>query len=280
VEKVFLVMTLAFLAYPIAAFLARPDWGQVLQQTVVPSVHLTATYLLLVVGTIGTTITPYMQLYVQSAVAEKGVNMAHYKSARLDTYFGAIFSDLISAFIIIATGATVFVASGGAGVQITDARQAAEALAPFVGRFAPVLFGVGLLGAALLAAAVLPLTTAYALSESFGFERGVSHSFREAPIFNGLFTGMLAFGALVALVIPNGLLIQLMVLVQVINGILLPILLLYILQLVNDRRIMGKHVNGPVQNAIAWATTVVLSLLSAALVGTTLLPLVGVHLPQ
>jgi len=165
-------------------------------------------------------------------------------------------------------------------VQITDARQAAEALAPFVGRFAPVLFGVGLVGAALLAAAVLPLTTAYALSESFGFERGVSHSFREAPIFNGLFTGMLAFGALVALVIPNGLLIQLMVLVQVINGILLPILLLYILRLVNDRRIMGKHVNGPVQNAIAWAATVVLSLLSAALVGTTLLPLVGVHLPH
>jgi Mn2+/Fe2+ NRAMP family transporter len=278
VEKVFLLMTFAFLAYPIAAVLARPDWGQVVHQTLIPSVHLTTTYLLLVVGTIGTTITPYMQLYVQSAVAEKGVNMAHYAAERADVYVGAVFSDVISAFIIIATGATVFVASGGVGVQITDARQAAEALAPFVGPFAPVLFAVGLLGAALLAAAVLPLTTAYAVSESFGFERGVSFGFRQAPIFNGLFTGMLVFGALVALIIPNGLLIQLMVLVQVINGILLPILLVYILMLVNDRRIMGKYVNGRLQNGVAWVTTVVLTLLSVALVVTALLSFAGINL--
>jgi len=280
VEKVFLLMTLAFLAYPIAAIMAHPDWGQVLRQTVVPTVHLSAAYLFLLIGTIGTTITPYMQLYIQSSVAEKGVTMKHYAAERADTYFGAIFSDLISAFIIIAMGATVFVASGGVGVQITTAEQAALALTPFVGRFAPVVFGVGLVGAALLAAAVLPLTTAYAITETFGFERGVSFSFRAAPIFNGLFTGMLAFGALVALIIPNGLLIQLMVLVQVANGVLLPILLIFILRLVNDRRIMGRYVNGRVQNVIAWGTTGILILLSATLVIITILSLFGVPLPQ
>jgi NRAMP (natural resistance-associated macrophage protein)-like metal ion transporter len=279
VEKVFLAMTFAFLAYPIAAILARPDWGAVLRQTVIPTVHLNATFLLLIVGTIGTTITPYMQLYVQSAVAEKGIGMADYARERADTYFGAIFSDLISSFIIIATGATVFVASQGAGVEISTARQAAEALTPFVGDFAPVLFGIGLLGAALLASAVLPLTTAYAITESFGFERGISHSFREAPVFNGIFTGMIAFGALVALIVPNSFVIQLMVLVQVINGVLLPILLVYILKLVNDRRIMGKFVNSRLENMIAWGTTIVLSLLSAILVATTLLPIFGVQIP-
>jgi NRAMP (natural resistance-associated macrophage protein)-like metal ion transporter len=280
VEKVFLLMTLAFLAYPIAAIMAHPDWGQVLRQTVVPTVHLSAAYLFLLIGTIGTTITPYMQLYIQSSVAEKGVTMKRYAAERADTYFGAIFSDLISAFIIIAMGATVFVASGGVGVQITTAEQAALALAPFVGRFAPIVFGVGLVGAALLAAAVLPLTTAYAITETFGFERGVSFSFRAAPIFNGLFTGMLAFGALVALIIPNGLLIQLMVLVQVANGILLPILLIFILRLVNDRRIMGRYVSGRVQNIIAWGTTGILILLSSTLVIITILSLLGVPLPQ
>jgi Mn2+/Fe2+ NRAMP family transporter len=206
--------------------------------------------------------------------------MDKYPAERADTYIGAIFSDLIAAFIIIAMGATVFVASGGVGVQITTAQQAALALTPFVGWFAPVVFGVGLLGAALLAAAVLPLTTAYSIVETFGFERGVSFSFRPAPVFNGIFTSMLVFGALVALIIPNGLLIQLMVLVQVINGILLPILLVFILRLVNDKAIMGRYVNSRLQNAIAWTTTLLLTLLSAALVIITILPPVGVQLPQ
>ncbi len=279
VEKVFLVMTFAFFAYPIAAVLAHPDWGQVLHQTVVPSFQLNGPYLFLFVGTVGTTITPYMQLYVQSSVAEKGVDMEHYRAERADVYLGSIFSDLISAFIIIATGATVFVASQGAGVQITDAKTAALALAPFVGQYATVLFAVGLLGASLLAAAVLPLATAYSISESFGFERGVSHSFRDAPIFNGLFTGMLAFGALVAL-IPGLPLVQLMVLVQVINGVLLPILLVFILRLVNDRYVMGKFTNRPVQNVIAWGTTIVLSVLSVLMIASIVLPAVGIPFLQ
>ncbi|MFI5272938.1 MAG: Nramp family divalent metal transporter [Ktedonobacterales bacterium] len=277
VEKIFLVMTLAFFAYPIAAILAQPDWGAVLHSTVIPSFpqqHL-STYLLLFVGTVGTTITPYMQLYVQSAVAEKGVDMAHFGAERIDVYVGAIFGDLISAFIIIATAATLFVHSHGQGVVITDAKQAALALTPFAGSFATVLFAVGLVGAALLAAAVLPLATAYSISESFGFERGVSRSFSEAPVFNGVFTGMLAFGALVTL-IPGLPLIQLLIIVQVINGVLLPIELVFILRLINDPRIMGKYVNRPVQNMIAWGTTVLLTALCAVMIAAIALPLVGI----
>ena len=277
VERVFLTMTFAFFAYPIAALLANPDWGAVLHGMAIPTFprqHL-STYLLLFVGTVGTTITPYMQLYVQSAVAEKGVDMAHYGLEKADVYIGAIFGDLISAFIIIATAATVFVHSHGQGVQINDAKQAALALAPFAGNFAEVLFAIGLVGAALLAAAVLPLATAYAISESFGFERGVSHSFAEAPVFNGIFTGMLVFGALVAL-IPGLPLIQLLIIVQVINGVLLPIELVFILRLINDPRIMGKYVNGPLQNVIAWGTTVVLTALSAVLIAAIVLPPLGI----
>ncbi|MGH2484589.1 MAG: NRAMP family divalent metal transporter, partial [Ktedonobacterales bacterium] len=213
--------------------------------------------------------------YIQSSVAEKGMDMADYPAERADAYFGAIFGDLISAFIIIATGATIFIASHGAGVPIHDAKQAAEALAPFLGRSAVVIFAVGLLGASLLAAAVLPLATSYSICESFGFERGVSFSFREAPIFQGLFTGMLALGALIAL-IPGLPLIQLMVVVQVINGVLLPILLVFILRLVNDRSIMGKYVNGRVNNVIAWGTTVTLTGLCIVMIASILLPLVGV----
>jgi NRAMP (natural resistance-associated macrophage protein)-like metal ion transporter len=274
VEKIFLAMSLAFLTYPIAAVLAHPDWGAVLHSTVVPTFYGTGTFLLLLVGSVGTTITPYMQLYISSSVAEKGVAMEHYAAERNETYGGSVFAAVIVASIVIATGATVYVASHGTQ-QINDAKDMAIALEPFLGKYAPVLFGVGLLGASLLAAAVLPLSTAYAVCESFGFERGVSYSFREAPIFQGLFTGMLAIGALVAL-IPGLPLIRLIVVSQVINGLLLPILLVFILLLVNDRGIMGKHINSPTQNAIAWGTALVLSALSALMLAAIFLPLLGI----
>lgn len=281
VEKIFLAMTFAFFAYPIAAIMARPQWGLVLRDTLVPSFphsHL-GLYLLLIVGTIGTTITPYMQVYIQAAVAEKGVDMREYGRERADAYLSAVFSNLISAFIIIATGAAIFAGSHGVGVQINTAKQAAMALQPFLGKNAVYIFAVGLLGASMLAAAVVPLSTSYAISESFGFERGVSYSIHDAPIFNGIFTGMLLFGVAVAL-IPGLPLIQLLIIVQVINGILLPIILVYILQLVNNPTIMGKYVNRRTENIVAYATTVLLSLLSAALVITTVLQLVGVQIPQ
>ncbi len=278
VEKLFLVMTLAFLTYPIAAVLAHPNWGQVLTHTVVPSGQLSVTFLQLLVGTVGTTITPYMQLYIQSSVAEKGVDMAHYGPERAETYIGSIFAALVVASIVIATGATIYVASHGQGVPITDAEQAALALRPFLGAYAPLLFGIGLVGASLLAAAVLPLSTSYAICESFGFERGVSHTFAEAPVFHTLFTGMIVFGALVAL-IPGLPLIPLIIAAQVINGTLLPILLVFILRLVNDRRIMGKYVNSRLENVIAWGTTGLLAVLSTAMIVTTLLPILGVRIP-
>ncbi|HLY30315.1 MAG TPA: Nramp family divalent metal transporter [Ktedonobacterales bacterium] len=279
VEKIFLAMTLVFLGYPIAAVLARPDWGQVVAQTVIPSFHLTSTYLLLFVGTVGTTITPYMQVYVQSSVAEKKLDMAHYGAERADAYVGAIFSDAISALIIIATGATLFVSSHGKGVPISDAAQAARALEPLAGKYAFILFAVGLLGASLLAAAVVPLSTSYAICESFGFERGVSFRVREAPIFHGIYMGMLTIGALVAL-IPGLPLIELIIVAQVINGVLLPILLVYILLLVNDRRIMGKHVNGPINNVIAWGTAGMLTVLSAWMIASIILPPLGIPFMQ
>lgn len=281
VEKVFLFMTFAFFAYPIAAFLAHPNWGQVLHNTLIPTIPKTSIgpWILLLVATIGTTITPYMQLYIQSAVAEKAIDVEDYPAERAETYFAAIFGDVISAFIIIATGATVFVASGGAGVAISTAQQAAEALAPFVGQFAPLIFAIGLVGASLLAAAVLPLATSYSICESFGFERGVSMSFREAPVFNGIFTGMIAFGAIFAL-IPGLPLIQLLIVVQVVNGMLLPILLYFILRLVNDKSIMGKYVNGPVNNLIAGATAVVLTGLSLIVILGAVLGALGIPFLQ
>lgn len=279
VEKVFLFMAFAFFAYPIAAIMAHPNWGDVLHHTVIPTVHLNATYFQLLVGAVGTTITPYMQLYIQSSVAEKGIRMEDYPAERLETYGGSIFAGIVVAAIVIATGATVYVASHGAGVAITDATQAARALEPFLGQFAPILFMVGLLGASLLAAAVVPLATAYSVSESFGFERGVSHTFREAPIFHGLFTGMIILGVLVAL-IPGLPLFALIVVAQIINGMLLPILLVFILRLVNDRRVMGKYVNSTLQNVIAWGITIVLSVLSFIMILSIVLPAAGIPFLQ
>jgi Mn2+/Fe2+ NRAMP family transporter len=278
VEKVFLAMSFAFFTYPIAAILAHPNWLDV-AHGFVPSVQLKSTYLLLLIGTVGTTITPYMQLFIQSSVAEKGVTMEHYKPERNETYLGSIFAAFVVGSIVIATGATIYQASGGQGVVITSAEQAAQALVPFLGKYAEALFGIGLLGASLLAAAVLPLATAYAVCETFGFERGVNFSFREAPIFQGLFTGMLALGALVAL-IPGLPLIQLIIIAQVINGILLPILLIFILRLINDRRIMGQHTNSLSQNIIAWATVVTLISLTVLMFASIILPLFGVPFLQ
>lgn len=279
-EKVFLVMTLAFFTYPVAAFLAKPDWGEVAIQLVHPTARITNAYLLLFVGTVGTTITPYMQLFIQSSVAEKRIPMEKYPEERTDAYTGAIFGDLISAFIIIATGATVFVASKGVGVQLQTAQQAATALAPVAGQYATVIFAIGLIGASVLAAAVVPLTTAYNVCESFGFERGVSMTFRQAPIFHGLFMGLLIVGALVALVIPSSMLVSLIIIAQVINGVLLPILLVFIVRLVNDRNIMGKYKNGRINNAIAYTTVGLLSLLSVIMIISVILPMFGVPFLQ
>ncbi|MEA2603704.1 MAG: hypothetical protein QOF89_4696 [Acidobacteriota bacterium] len=264
VEKIFLFLTLAFLAYVGAAFLARPDWSQVLRETALPHPLLERGYLHLLVALIGTTISPYMQLYVQSSVVEKGVTPEDYRYTRFDVIVGTVTAGIVAMFIIIATAATLY----PRGIAVESAADAARALEPVAGHYSGMLFALGLLGASLLAAGVLPLATTYMLSEALGFERGVSHSWSEAPIFMGTFTGLIVLGAAVAL-LPGLPLIQVLVGVYVLNGLLLPVELFAILRLINDPEIMSQHVNGRVYNFFAWAIAVVVSLLSLALIVMT-----------
>jgi Mn2+/Fe2+ NRAMP family transporter len=261
VERIFLVLTLAFLAYIGAAFLAKPDWHAVLAETVRPKLHFDFGYLNLLIALIGTTISPYMQLYVQSSVVEKGVTPDEYRYTRFDVIVGTISAGIVATFIIIATAATLY----PRGIAVTTAANAARALEPVAGKYAEVLFGLGLLGASLLAAGVLPLATTYMMSEALGFERGVSRSWEEAPIFMGILTGLIGIGALIAL-IPGLPLIPVLVGVYVLNGLLLPVELFAILRLINEPELMGEHVNGPIYNALAWTIAIVVSALSLTLI--------------
>lgn len=255
VEKVFLIMSLGFLAYIPAAFAAHPVWSDVAHQFVSPKVR-GAGYLFAVVTLIGTTISPYMQFFVQSSVADKGIRASEYNYEKIELYSGTFFSILIAAFVIIATGAALY--PHGVSTVI----DAALALQGFAGQYASLLFGIGLFGASLLAAAVLPLSTAYGICEAFGFERGVSRSFSEAPVFQGIFTGLIVLGVLVTLIpgLPDHL-VQVLLLLQDLNAAMLPILLVFIILLVNNRRLMGQRVNSLVRNIIAWATVIVISVL-------------------
>ena len=277
VEKVFLAVTFVFLAYVFSAFLAKPDWGQVFAGTVIPTVQLRGTYILTLVAAVGTTISPYMQLYVQSAVAERGVRMSDYRYERLEVYVGAIFSNAIAFFIIVSTAATLFVHSGGKGVPIGSAAQAAQALTPFLGIFASRAFAIGLLGAALLAAGVLPLSTSYSLAEAFGFERGVGQGFQEAPFFWGLFTLLIVIGVVVAM-LPNLPVIQILLNLYLLNGLLLPIILFAILYLVNKKRLMGRYTNGLVYNVVSYALAVVVSGLAVIYLVTQVLGFFGIQI--
>lgn len=268
VERVFLLMSLVFLGYIVSAFLAHPDWHTVGREIVRPSFSFDAAYLFTFVAIVGTTISPYMQVYVQSSVVEKGIDADNYAMTRADVWTGTIFAILVVFFIVVSTAATL----NKAHIQIETAADAAHALEPLAGRYAELLFAVGLFGASMLAAGVLPLATAYSISEALGFEKGVSRSFREAPIFIGIFTFLVVVGALVA-VIPGLPLIRVLLVTQVINGLLLPIILIAILRLVNDQDLMGKqYVNGPIYNVAAWLTAIIVSALSLLLIVKTLFP--------
>jgi Mn2+/Fe2+ NRAMP family transporter len=271
VEKVFLLLSLAFLAYVGAAFLARPDWSEVFHQTLHPQIRMEVGYLHLLIALIGTTISPYMQLYIQSSVVEKGVKPEEYAYTRFDVIAGTVFAGLIAMFIIVATAATLH----PRGIRIETAEDAAQALQPIAGSHASELFGIGLLGASLLAAGVLPLATTYMMSEALGFERGVSRTWSEAPVFMGLFTGLILLGAVLAL-IPGLPLIRVLVGVYVLNGLLLPVELFAMLRLINQREIMGKYVNGGFYNLLAWAIAGIVSLLSLTLIVLTVLGWLGV----
>ncbi len=266
VERVFLAMSLVFFGYIISAFMAGPDWGEVGRGFIKPNFSTDLGYLFTVVALIGTTVTPFMQVYVQSAVVEKRMDEEDLNLARADVIVGTLFACLISAFIVICTAATLHVA----GItDIDSAATAAESLVPFVGPYAKYLFAVGLLGAAMLAMGVLPLATAYSLSEALGFEKGLSRSFREAPIFLGIFTSLMIIGALVALIpgIPQ---INLLLITQCVNGLLLPVILIAIVKLASSEEIMGEFKNTTWFNVLAWTITAVVSVLSLLLIGATI----------
>ena len=267
VERVFLAMSLVFLAYVVSAFLAHPPWGTVARELVRPHFELSPAFLFTFVAIIGTTISPYMQVFIQSSVVEKGVRPENYRFTKIDVWVGTVFAVLIVFFIVISTAVTL----NSHGEHVESAAQAARALRPLAGAYAEILFAVGLFGASMLAAGVLPLATAYSISEAFGFEKGVSSSFREAPIFLGVFTFLVVLGATVAMT-PGFSLIRILILTQVINGLLLPVILIAVVKLVNNRELMGQHVNGPFYNAAAWLTTIIVSLLSVIVILATLFP--------
>ena len=267
VETVFLLMSLVFLGYIVSAFLARPDWGMVGASLIRPSFSFEPVFLFTFVAVIGTTISPYMQVYVQSSVVEKGITGEDYPQTRTDVWIGTLFAISIAFFIVISTAATL----NKHGLHADSAAHAALALRPLAGPYAERLFAVGLFGASMLAAGVLPLATAYSISEALGFEKGVSRSFREAPIFLGVFTFLIAVGAAIA-VIPELPLIRVLVVTQVINGLLLPVILIAVLRLVNNRELMGAYVNGPIYNVAAWLTTIVVTLLSIVFIVVSLFP--------
>ncbi len=261
-ERVCLVMGLVFLAYPVAAVLAHPHWGTVASNLVWPRFLHTKAFLFLSVALIGTTITPYMQFYLTSAVVDKGVTPKTYKSERIDTVNGAILGDIVSIFIIIATAAAI----GGTG-PLNSVSQAAEALRPVAGAGASQLFAFGLLGASLLAATVVPLSSAYAIAETAGVERSLSRKLREAPVFYGVYTVQLVIGAIVALLPGN--LVALVINAQVLNGFITPVLLTYVLILANRRSVLGGAANGPAFRAVATVCVAVVGVLSATVLAQT-----------
>jgi len=266
-ERLFLILTLAFLAYPIAAFLAHPGAKEVVSNLVWPHFVRSHAFLVLAVALIGTTITPYMQFYAASAVVDKGIKPAEYGGERVDAVSGAIWSDIISIFIIIATAAAI----GGSG-PLQSAEQAAEALKPAVGAAAPQLFAFGLLGASLLAASVVPLSTAYAITDAVGAPRSVSARLREAPLFYGLFTLQIVLGAGIALAPGN--LVALAVNAQVLNGIITPLLLTYVLILANRSSVLGAARNGPRFKVVATICVATVGILSFVVLVQTVL---GLH---
>lgn len=261
-ERLFLVLSLAFVAYPIAAVLGHPHWQAVVSNTALPHVLGSHGFLFLVVALIGTTITPYMQLYQAAAVADRGIGPDDYPTERIDAVAGAIFADVISMCIIIATAAAI----GGSG-PLGSAKDAALALKPLVGHAAETLFGIGLLGASALAGAVVPLSTAYAISEAVGAERSVSRRFSEARLFVGLFTGQIILGGVFALAPGN--LIKLLINMQVLNGIITPILLTFVLVLANRRDVLGEAVNGPRFRVVAGICVAVIAGLAAVVLVQT-----------
>ncbi len=267
IEKIFLVLCATFLSYVISGVIIDPPWGEVLAASVTPTFFRDTDFLIMAIGVIGTTITPWGQFYVQASIVDKGITAEDYKYTFWDVMFGAFFTWLIAFFIIVATAATLYVNH----ISIETVKDAALALKPMAGEYASMLFSFGLLGASMLAAFILPLSTAYAVCEALGFERGVSKTYKEAPAFFGLYTALIVIGA--ALVLwPDLSLYQVMLTSQVINGVLLPPILIFMVLIASNKNVMGNYVNSSWYNMVSWAFTVVLILLTLLLLASTLMP--------
>jgi Mn2+/Fe2+ NRAMP family transporter len=265
VERILIVFSMLYFSYVVSAFLAHPNWRAAVHDTIVPTVSRSSDYLLMVIGLIGTTITPWMQFYLQASIVEKGIGKKQYPLSRLDVVVGCIITDVVAFFIVLACAATLY----RSGIHdINDAAAAADALKPLAGDWAALLFAIGLVNAAILSAAILPLATAYNVCEGLGLESGVNRKFSEAPGFYWLYTSLIFFGAGVVL-LPRIPLLKIIYYSQVVNGILLPFLLIFMLILINKEELMGEYRNSTWVNVIAWSTSVILIALSLAWFGTT-----------
>src|ERR1035437_3464740 len=265
VEKVFLVASVFYIAYIVAGVLSRPDWHEAMRATVVlpdRGVWSDKNYIYMTIGVIGTTIAPWMQFYLQSSIVEKGISIKQYKASRLDVIVGCFFTDIVAWFIIVACAATLYV-HGMRDIAVPA--DAAGAMKPLAGDFAFILFAAGLFNASLFAASILPLSTAYTVCEGLGFESGVDKGFKEAPFFYWFYTSLIVLGAGVVL-IPSFPLVKVVILSQVLNGVLLPVIMIFMLKLINKHELMGKHTNSRWFNWVAWATAGIVIVLSLVMV--------------
>ncbi len=269
VERVFLVACVFYVAYIFSGFLAHPDWATALLNTARPTARLDSGSLYMIIGLVGTTIAPWMQFYLQSAVVEKGIQVKHYGHSRWDVILGCIVTDVVAFFIIVACAATIY-ATGHR--QIADAGDAALALRPLAGQAASLLFAFGLCNASLFAACILPLATAYYVCEGLGLESGINKPLQKAPAFYALYTGLIVLGAGAVLVLRESMQVPIILLSQVANGVILPFVLIFMLRLCNREDLMGRYRNGRVFNTIAWVTCVVMIVLTLLLVVTSVFP--------
>ncbi|MFH1642379.1 MAG: Nramp family divalent metal transporter [Nanoarchaeota archaeon] len=265
-EKFFLVMILFYVAYVISGFMTKPDWGPVLKQLVVPQIQFSKGYLFLMIAVIGTTITPWMQFYLQSSIVEKGITKKEYKYSRWDVIIGSITTDIVSFFIIVTCAAVLFTQ----GIRIESAIDAASALQPLAGQYASILFALGFFGAALFGAFILPLATSFYVCEAFGWESGVNKKFKDAKNFYIMLSLMIFISAFLIL-LPKLNLLKIMLFAQFINGIILPVVLIVILKLVNNKELMGDYKNSTTLNIIAWTGCILIIAVTVMMLATTII---------
>ncbi|HMK47761.1 MAG TPA: Nramp family divalent metal transporter [Methanocella sp.] len=267
VEKIFLVASGFYVTYVISGLLAHPDWGNVASSAIVPTFSFNPGYLAMLIGLVGTTIAPWMQFYIQSSVVEKGVKISEYKFTKWDVIMGCLVTDIVAFFIIVTCAVTIY----PKGISVDTAAEAAMALIPLAGQYSGWLFAFGLFNASIFAASILPLATAYTVCEGMGWDSGLDKKFRDAPQFYSLYTLLIVIGASIIL-IPGAPLIEIMLLSQVLNGMLLPVILIFMLILINNRKLMGGYVNGRIYNYLSWGLTIGMTVLTLTMVATALFP--------